>query len=91
VLSDGLERGDPGPMTEAVTRLSRLSHRLVWWSPLACDPAYRPVTRGMHAILGELDALGGARDLPSLLQEVRQLPETSARPRRTASRAWNTT
>jgi len=91
VLSDGLERGDPAAMGDAARRLSRLAHRLVWWSPLACDPAYRPVTRGMRAILGELDALAGARDLPSLLEEVRRLPETSARPRRTASRAWSTT
>jgi uncharacterized protein len=91
VLSDGLERGDPAAMRDAARRLSRLAHRLVWWSPLACDPAYRPVTRGMRAILGELDALAGARDLPSLLEQVRRLPETSARPRRTASRAWSTT
>jgi uncharacterized protein with von Willebrand factor type A (vWA) domain len=90
VLSDGLERGDPALMVAATSRLSRLAHRLVWWSPLACDPAYRPVTRGMRAILGDLDALGGARDLPSLLEEVRRLPETSATPRRTASRAWST-
>jgi uncharacterized protein with von Willebrand factor type A (vWA) domain len=91
VLSDGLERGDPAAMAEAARRLSRLAHRLVWWSPLACDPAYRPVTRGMRAILGDLDALSGARDLPSLLEEVRRLPETSARPRRTVRRAWSTT
>jgi uncharacterized protein with von Willebrand factor type A (vWA) domain len=91
VLSDGLERGDPAAMAEAARRLARLAHRLVWWSPLACDPAYRPATQGMRAILGELDTLAGARDLPSLLREVRRLPETSARPRRTASRAWSTT
>ncbi len=90
VLSDGLERGDPAAMADAARRLSRLAHRLVWWSPLACDPAYRPVTRGMRAILGDLDALGGARDLPSLLDAVRRLPEISAGPRRTASRAWST-
>jgi uncharacterized protein len=91
VLSDGLERGDPTAMADAARRLARLAHRLVWWSPLACDPAYRPATRGLRAILGELDALAGARDLPSLLKEVRRLPETSATPRRTASRAWSTT
>jgi uncharacterized protein len=91
VLSDGLERGDPADMREAVARLARLAHRLVWWSPLACDPAYRPVTRGMHAVLPALDALGGARDLPTLLDEVRRLPETCARPRRTAARAWSAT
>jgi uncharacterized protein with von Willebrand factor type A (vWA) domain len=89
VLSDGLERGDPALMVGATRRLARLAHRLVWWSPLACDPAYQPVTRGMRGILGDLDALGGARDLTTLLEEVRRLPETSARPRRTASRAWS--
>ena len=91
VLSDGLERGDPAPMAAAARRLARLSHRLVWWSPLACDPAYRPATRGMRAILPELDALSGARDLSSLLEEVRRLPETCARTRRTAIRAWSPT
>jgi len=91
VLSDGLERGDPALMAHAAGRLSRLAHRLVWWSPLACDPAYRPVTRGMQAILGDLDVLAGARDLPTLLAQVRRLPELSATPRRTASRGWSTT
>ena len=91
VLSDGLERGDPTAMAEGARRLARLAHRLVWWSPLACDPAYRPVTRGMQAILRELDALAGARDLRTLLEEVRRLPEASARPRRIATRAWSTT
>jgi len=88
VLSDGLERGDPAQMTEAVRRLARLGHRLVWWSPLACDPAYRPATRGLQAVLGQLDRLAGARDLATLTEQVRLLPETGARPRRTAARAW---
>jgi uncharacterized protein with von Willebrand factor type A (vWA) domain len=88
VLSDGLERGDPAPMADAAERLARLGHRLVWWSPLARDPAYRPATRGMRAVLGHLDELAGAHDLDSLLEEVRRLPETCARPRRTAERAW---
>ena len=91
VLSDGLERGDPSLMAASAQRLSRLAHRLVWWSPLAVDPAYKPVTRGMKAVLGDLDVLAGARDLPSLLDEVRRLPQASARPRRTAIRAWSTT
>jgi uncharacterized protein with von Willebrand factor type A (vWA) domain len=90
VLSDGLERGDPAAMAEATRRLGRLGHRLVWWSPLACDPAYRPVTRGMQAILGSLDSLAGARDLPTIVDEVRRLPETAARPRRTVIRTWST-
>ena len=37
-------------MAHAVRRLSRLSHRLLWWTPLGLDPNYRPVTRAMAAI-----------------------------------------
>lgn len=70
VLSDGLERGDCVPLTKAVRRLSLLAHRLVWWSPLACDPAYRPVTRGMAAVAGHLDVLAGVRDLDTAYQQV---------------------
>jgi uncharacterized protein len=72
VLSDGLERGDPALMAHAVHRLAKLSHRLLWWSPLALDPAYRPVTRGMAAIRRDIE-LAGARDLPTLLERVKEL------------------
>ena len=73
MLSDGLERGDPALMAHAVHRLARLSHRLLWWTPLATDPTYRPITRAMAAIQDDLDDLAGARDLPTLLEQVRRL------------------
>ncbi|WP_270006765.1 vWA domain-containing protein [Solirubrobacter deserti] len=72
VLSDGLERGDPAQMAAAVHRLARLSHRLLWWSPLALHPEYEPVTRGMAAILGDIE-LAGARDIQTLMERVREL------------------
>jgi uncharacterized protein with von Willebrand factor type A (vWA) domain len=90
VLSDGLERGDCEPMVRASARLSRLGHRLVWWSPLACSPAYRPATRAMAAQLPSLDHLGGVRDLPTGLAEVRRLPAVLSGPRRAAARRWST-
>jgi uncharacterized protein with von Willebrand factor type A (vWA) domain len=70
VLSDGLERGDCVPFTKAVRRLSLLGHRLLWWTPLACDPTYRPVTRGMAAVAGDLAALAGVRDLDTARDQV---------------------
>ena len=70
VLSDGLERGDCEPLTRAVRRLSLLAHRLVWWSPLACDPAYRPITRGMAAVVEHVHNLAGVRDLHTAWQQV---------------------
>ncbi|PRX65956.1 hypothetical protein B0I32_10692 [Nonomuraea fuscirosea] len=88
VLSDGLERGDPAPMVRATARLSRLGHRLVWWTPLACSPEYRPATRAMSAQLPSLDHLGGVRDLATALAEVRRLPAVLSGPRHTAARHW---
>ncbi|GIJ58539.1 vWA domain-containing protein [Virgisporangium aurantiacum] len=88
VISDGLERGDCAPMVAATARLSRLGHRLIWWSPLACSPAYRPVTRGMAGVLTHLDHLGGVRDLATGLAEVGRIPTIVAGPRRAAYRRW---
>jgi uncharacterized protein len=70
VLSDGLERGDCAPLTKAVRRLSLLAHRLVWWSPLACDPSYRPVTRGMTKVVEHVHTLAGVKDLETAWQQV---------------------
>jgi uncharacterized protein len=88
VISDGLERGDPTAMVRATERLSRLGHRLVWWSPLACSPTYRPVTRGMADLLRHLDHLGGVRDLATGLSEVERIPAVVAGPRRAAWRLF---
>jgi uncharacterized protein with von Willebrand factor type A (vWA) domain len=69
-------------MVRSAERLSRLGHRLIWWSPLACSPTYRPVTRGMAGQLPSLDHLGGVRDLETGLAEVRRIPAVVAGPRR---------
>jgi uncharacterized protein with von Willebrand factor type A (vWA) domain len=70
VASDGLERGDCEPFVRAVRRIGLLCHRLVWWSPLARDRSYRPVTRGMAAIAGDLDVLAGVDDLASACRQL---------------------
>ena len=73
VFSDGLERGDPQPMIHATGRLARLSHRLIWATPLAADPRYRPATRGMAGVLPHLDALCDGSSLASLERMVADL------------------
>ena len=60
-------------MVHAVERLARLSHRLVWATPLAADPRYRPATRGMAGILPFLDALADGSSLPALERMIAQL------------------
>jgi uncharacterized protein with von Willebrand factor type A (vWA) domain len=87
VLSDGLERGDCDAMAVSVRRLAQLAHQLAWWSPLACDPNYQPLTRGMSAVLGDLDAITGVQDLRTSLVGVRDgFPRDSRSPNRRDAR-----
>ena len=88
ILSDGLECGATGAISAAVVRLARLSHRLVWLTPLAHDPRYRPVTRAMSAILPHIDCLADASDLSSLLRAFSNLTGIEKGPRAQAARQW---
>ena len=57
VLSDGWDRGDPDELAAEMARLRRCAHRVVWLNPLAADPRYEPLTRGMRAALPHVDHL----------------------------------
>lgn len=72
IVSDGLERGDPDQLGQAVARLRRQLHRLVWVNPLAGDARYQPTQRGMAAALPHVDRFLPGHDLASLesLSEV---------------------
>jgi len=72
ILSDGLERGDPKSLLQAIQRLHRLAERLVWLTPLKRDAAYRPVTRAMAAVAPVLDHLGGAASLEQLAADIKE-------------------
>ncbi|MEM8706827.1 MAG: VWA domain-containing protein [Actinomycetota bacterium] len=51
VLSDGWDRGEPTTMRDAMERLHRLAHRLIWVNPLKAGPGYEPTAQGMAAAL----------------------------------------
>jgi uncharacterized protein len=89
VLSDGLEIGSPDALAKAVERLSRLSHRLVWLTPLASDPRYKPVTRAMADLTPHLDWLGEGSTLVTLHKVIAGLTQIELQPRREALRLWN--
>ena len=74
ICSDGLERGDPAILTEAMARLGRLSHRVVWVNPLKTDAAFEPATRGMVAALPHIDVLVSGHNLASLEDLAGLLP-----------------
>jgi hypothetical protein len=66
ILSDGWDRGDPEQLGEEMARLRRCAHRVVWLNPLAADPRYEPLTRGMRAALPHVDHLLPGNSIASL-------------------------
>jgi uncharacterized protein with von Willebrand factor type A (vWA) domain len=68
ILSDGWDRGDPDELAAELGRLRRTAHRLVWLNPLAADPRYEPLTRGMRAAMPHLDRLLPGNSIVSLEQ-----------------------
>lgn len=70
VVSDGLERGNPETMRDAVARLSRSAWRLDWLTPLAADPDYVPATAGMQSVLPVLDHLGDGASNAAIVEHL---------------------
>jgi uncharacterized protein with von Willebrand factor type A (vWA) domain len=66
VLSDGWDRGDPDVLATEMARLRRCAHRVLWLNPLAADPRYEPLTRGMQAALPHVDHLLPGNSIASL-------------------------
>jgi uncharacterized protein with von Willebrand factor type A (vWA) domain len=66
LLSDGWDRGDPQVLATELARLRRTAHRLVWLNPLAADPRYAPLTRGMRAAMPHVDRLLAGNSIASL-------------------------
>jgi len=66
VVSDGWDRGDPHLLAAELSRLRRMSHRLIWLNPLLGSEGYEPVTRGMAAALPYTDDFLAAHNLNAL-------------------------
>ena len=68
ILSDGWDRGDPTELAEAMQRLSRVAHRIVWVNPLKVTPGYAPLARGMAAALPYVDRFVEGHSLAAMEQ-----------------------
>lgn len=66
LLSDGWDRGDPVLLGEELARLRRCARRLIWLNPLAADPRWEPLTRGMVAASPHVDRILAGNSLRSL-------------------------
>jgi len=74
ILSDGLDRGDPAVLADAMRAISARARQVIWLNPLMGDARYRPLARGMEAALPFVDHLAPAHNLRSLEEFLRLVP-----------------
>jgi len=67
ICSDGLDRGDPQALEEAMETLSRLAHRVIWVNPHKGDAVeYVPASLGMIVAKPYIDEVHSGHNLASL-------------------------
>ncbi|MFP3927903.1 MAG: vWA domain-containing protein [Desulfobacteraceae bacterium] len=66
ILSDGWDLGAKEMLRREMAALSRKAHRVIWLNPLAGDPDYQPLCKGMRTALPYIDHLLAADSLESL-------------------------
>src|SRR5438034_1126853 len=79
LISDGWDRGDAAQMRQAIARLQRSCHRLIWMNPLMGAPGYEPLTLGLQAALPFVDDFLPAHNLANLEALGALLLETANR------------
>ncbi len=70
IVSDGLERGDPAALAEAVAKLSRGSWRLSWLTPLATERDFRPRAEALVAIFPFVDDMVDGGSVSAIVDHV---------------------
>lgn len=66
IVSDGLEQGEIGVLSAAMTRVARLADSVIWVNPLKGSEGYLPLQQGMMAALPHIDEFIEGHDLSSL-------------------------
>jgi uncharacterized protein len=86
VLSDGWAQDDPEEVADAMARLRRLAHRIVWANPRKAAPGFAPLVGGMAAALPYCDAFVSGHSVAALEQVVAAVAEgATARQKDTGS------
>lgn len=67
ICSDALDRGDPAVLSDAMSALSRTSHRVIWMNPHKGDDRhFQPNTMGMLVAAPFVDEIVSGHNLQSL-------------------------
>ena len=82
LVTDGLDREDPGELAAEVARLRRSCRRLIWLNPLLRYAGFEPRAGGVRALLPNVDEHRPVHDLDSLAALAAALAAGRGRPRR---------
>jgi uncharacterized protein with von Willebrand factor type A (vWA) domain len=89
IVSDGWETDDAEVLKQAMQRLARLSHHIIWVNPRKAAANYEPLVAGMAAALPYVDTFVSGHSLRALqevMDAIRNAQErTIAQPRQFAS------
>ncbi len=66
VVSDGLERGDPGELAAAMQRLQLSARQLIWLNPLLRWQDFAPRAAGIRAMLPHVDSFRAGHNIAAL-------------------------
>ncbi|MGL4636668.1 MAG: VWA domain-containing protein [Beijerinckiaceae bacterium] len=77
ILSDGLERGDPSALINAMRRFAARAWRIDWLTPLASDAGYQPQTEALVAIRPLLHSLADGGSTASICRRILSLGQNT--------------
>ncbi len=66
LITDGLDRDDPGRLAREMERLHLSARRVIWLNPLLRWDGFAPKARGIRAILPHVDSFRSCHNLASL-------------------------
>lgn len=79
IVSDGWEVDSAAQVGEAMARLSRLAHHIVWVNPRKAADAYQPLVGGMAAALPFVDTFVSGHSVRALEEVMRAIQHATDR------------
>ena len=79
IVSDGWETDDPAVLREAMARLSRLAHHVIWVNPRKASKDYQPLVAGMQAALPYVDTFVSGHSVRALEEVMSAISNATRR------------
>ena len=80
IVSDGWEVGDPEVVGEAMRRLARLAHHVIWVNPRSARPGFEPLVGGLRAALPHVDTVVSGHSLRAVDEVLGAIAAADRRP-----------